>query len=249
MKLYQFPISHYCEKARWALQFKKAAFQQVNVPPGLHKLIIKRKAPTAKAPITVPLLVSDTTIIQGSGEIISYIDRVIPKNPLGFANENLQKESAELEIFLDEEMATLFRSIAYNIFLKDQKKLILFWSKNGPFYTRAWLTVAMPYIARMISQMYKTDTVYIAGYKDRFNAGMDRLDILCESSSFLVGDRFSRVDLTMAAILAPMLFPREHPYPSPVSLPTEFQQFCKEHAERPVLKRVAALYQQHRNRV
>ncbi len=246
MKLYQFPISHYCEKARWALQFKNARFQQVNIPPGLHNFIIKRNAPAALDPITVPLLIKGSEVIQGSGEIISYIDRVIPEYPLGFKNKNLQKEALDLEYFLDETVATLFRSLAYNIFLKDRKTLIQFWSTDGPIYTRTWLTLAMPFIGRAIRQMYQTDSIYIEGYKKQFSTALDRLDTLCESKTFLVGDRFSRADLTMAAILAPMVFPKEHPYPSPVPLPDEFQQFCNDHAQRPVLTRIAELYRQYR---
>ncbi|HKX12345.1 MAG TPA: glutathione S-transferase N-terminal domain-containing protein, partial [bacterium] len=34
--LYQFPISHYCEKARWALAFKEIPYRIVNLAPGLH---------------------------------------------------------------------------------------------------------------------------------------------------------------------------------------------------------------------
>lgn len=246
MKLYQFPISHYCEKARWALEFKNAAFQQINVPPGLHRFLIKCKATSAIEPITVPLLLSGSEVIQGSGEIISYIDRVIPDKLLGFSNQKLQKEALELEYFLGETVATLFRSLAYNILLNDRKTLIRFWSSDGPFYTQAWLTLAMPFLARAIRQMYKTDSIYIADYKNQFNHALDRLDTLCESRKFLVGERFSRTDLTMAAILAPMDFPKQHPYPNPAAFPDEFQQFCKEHADRPVLKRVNELYRQYR---
>jgi glutathione S-transferase len=247
LKLYQFPISHYCEKARWALQFKNAVFEQINLPPGLHKIMIKRKAPSAKSPITVPLLTAGAEVIQGSGPIISYIDRMILEKPLGFSDRHLQEQSAELEFFLDETIATLLRSIAYNMLLKDRKYLISFWSMDGPFYTRAWLTLTIPYLARLIKQMYKTDPGHVAEYQDRFNAGMDRLDRVCESHRFMVGDRFSRADLTLAAILAPLNFPKEHPYPNPAPLPDELQRFCEEHSRRPTLIRVSELYREYRH--
>ncbi len=246
-KLYQFPISHYCEKSRWALEFKKADFQLINVPPGLHKLMIKRKFPSAKSPITVPLLIAGEQVIQGSGPIISFIDERIPEKQLGFTDRQLQKETIELEVFLDDTIGCLLRSIAYNILLNNRKNLIAFWSQGGPFYTRAWLTLAFPYLARVVERMYKAGHADVAKHIGLFNAGMDRLDKLCESMPFLIGDRFSRADLTMAAILAPLNFPKEHPYPNPVPLPDEFQRFRQEHSQRPALRRVAAIYREFRH--
>ncbi|MCI0652931.1 MAG: hypothetical protein L0Y39_00420 [Methylococcaceae bacterium] len=166
---------------------------------------------------------------------------------MGFYEEDLHEESAAMESFLDETIATLLRSIAYNILLKDRKILISFWGLDGPFYSKAWLTLTVPYLARLIKQMYKTDSVYIGDHKDRFNAEMDRLDRVCESKPFLVGNRFSRCDLTMAAILAPLNFPKEHPYPNPVPYPDEFQIFCGEQCQRPALKRVAEIYRDYRH--
>ena len=34
--LYQFPISHYCEKVRWAMDYKKLEYKAKNLLPGLH---------------------------------------------------------------------------------------------------------------------------------------------------------------------------------------------------------------------
>lgn len=242
LKLYQFPTSHYCEKARWAMDYKKAAYEAINLAPGLHRILIKRKAPAAKAPITVPVLVAGTEVIQGSGEIIDYIDRAIPEKPLGFTEQRLQKDCAELEVFLDETIAKPLRAIAYHILLKDHKHLIAIWSKDCPFYTRAWLTLAMPYLARLLQRMYQTDAACVAGHKKRFNLGMDRLDKLCESRPFLIGDRFSRTDLTMAAFLAPLTASDQR------LLTDEFRHFCEEFTQRATLKRALTLYQNYRNR-
>ncbi|MGH8559451.1 MAG: glutathione S-transferase family protein, partial [Methylococcales bacterium] len=244
--LYQFQFSHYCEKARWVLQLKNAAFQQINIAPGLHKIIIHCKAPSVQSPITVPILIAGDQVIQGSGQIIDYLDRVIPEKPLGFDQEDLQKECAALEYLLNETIATSLRSIAYTIFLKHRKFLISFWSLDGPWYCKTWLTIALPYLERVIERLYKADSDHLAEHENRFNAGLDHLDKLCESQPFLVGNRFSRCDLTMASLLAPLNFPKQHPYPNPLPLPDEFQRFCEIHRQRPVLGRVAEIYREYR---
>ena len=50
IKLYQFPISHYCEKIRWALEYKGLEYRKVNLLPGFHiktttKLVGKSSVP------------------------------------------------------------------------------------------------------------------------------------------------------------------------------------------------------------
>jgi glutathione S-transferase len=247
LTLFQFPISHFCEKARWALEFKKADYEPVNLPPGLHRLMIKRQFPAAQSPITVPVLAAGERVIQGSGPIISYLDDAMPEKPLGFAEPHLRNESIELEAFLDDTLGGLLRSICYGFLLSDRRQLIAFWSLGGPFYTRAWLNLVYPYLARAVAKTYKTGQADVAKHIELFNAGMDRLDTLCESRPFLIGDRFSRADLTLAAILAPINFPNEHPYPFPGPLPDGFQRFREEHSRRPAVRRVAAIYRDYRH--
>ena len=70
--LYQFPISHYCEKARWALDYKHVDHKVKNLLPGIHVKTTKKLAPRS----SVPVLVHDNKAIQGSNHIISYLDEV-----------------------------------------------------------------------------------------------------------------------------------------------------------------------------
>ena len=61
LTLYQFPISHYCEEARWALDWKGLEYRRVNLLPGLHLARSRKMA----ARTSVPILVSADTIVQG----------------------------------------------------------------------------------------------------------------------------------------------------------------------------------------
>lgn len=50
MKLYQFTFSHYCEKARWALEYKGIAYQPVNLLPGSHLRTMQKLTPKERPP-------------------------------------------------------------------------------------------------------------------------------------------------------------------------------------------------------
>ena len=45
-RLYTFTISHFAEKARWALDYKRIHYQEKRLVPGSHVPIVKRMAPS-----------------------------------------------------------------------------------------------------------------------------------------------------------------------------------------------------------
>jgi hypothetical protein len=76
--LYEFPHSHFCEIARWALDYKRIAYRSVCLLPGLHVWKMKRLAGAS----SVPVLVDGGEVVRGSGRIVDYLDRVYPDRPL-----------------------------------------------------------------------------------------------------------------------------------------------------------------------
>ena len=45
MTLFQFPISHYCGEARWALEYKGIDYRIKNFVPGPHTAALRKLAP------------------------------------------------------------------------------------------------------------------------------------------------------------------------------------------------------------
>ena len=68
-KLYVFAISHYCEKARWALDHFGIAYRLQHTAPGLNRVIAKRLGATAGS---LPFLAAADGVIAGSGAIIDW---------------------------------------------------------------------------------------------------------------------------------------------------------------------------------
>ena len=67
LKLYQFAISHYCEKIRWALDYKGLNYETVNLLPGQHVKTIRKLTGEASS---VPVLDHDGHVVQGSAAIL-----------------------------------------------------------------------------------------------------------------------------------------------------------------------------------
>jgi glutathione S-transferase len=66
-QLITFGISHYCEKARWALDWHGVDYDEIGRPPGLHFILAKR---CGAKDTTLPILLDGKRVIQGSDAII-----------------------------------------------------------------------------------------------------------------------------------------------------------------------------------
>ena len=61
-RLITFGISHFCEKARWALDWHAIDYKEIGWPPGLHRILAKRCGAQGT---TLPILLDGDTVIQG----------------------------------------------------------------------------------------------------------------------------------------------------------------------------------------
>ncbi|HET9395738.1 MAG TPA: glutathione S-transferase N-terminal domain-containing protein, partial [Nitrospiraceae bacterium] len=104
-ELYDFTFSHYCEKARWALDFKNVTYTPRHLLPGFHARITRSIAPLS----CVPVLVADGAVIQDSTEIINFLDKTMPDPPLTPRDPDQANEAIEWEEFLDREVGVTLR--------------------------------------------------------------------------------------------------------------------------------------------
>ncbi len=77
-ELLQFPYSHFNEKARWALDYKRLPHRRRNLLPGPHVLQLKRLTGRTQ----VPVLRLGDRLVSGSAQIIDELERRVPEPPL-----------------------------------------------------------------------------------------------------------------------------------------------------------------------
>ncbi|MGK4455608.1 glutathione S-transferase N-terminal domain-containing protein, partial [Klebsiella pneumoniae] len=64
------PPSHYCERARWALDLQRIVYDEERLAPGTHLLRVKRLGAAATS---LPLLLlEDGSLCQGSDRILDW---------------------------------------------------------------------------------------------------------------------------------------------------------------------------------
>lgn len=240
IKLYQFPISHYCEKIRWALDYKGLDYKTINLLPGLHIKTTKRMAKYS----SVPVLSDEEAVIQNSHEIITYLDETYPQKSLTPSDEPIRLEALKWEKYLDAELGIHVRVCCYHILLAYPKIVIPFFTHNGPWYgstliklSYAKLNAKMRYFMKINDASFKESKVKLLEVITKIS---DRL----QDNEFLVGDRFSRADLTAASLLAPLVMPEGYGLNWPKTIPDELQILMNEFKDK--IAWVEEVYKEYR---
>jgi glutathione S-transferase len=224
LKLYQFPISHFCEKVRWALEFKNIDYEIKSLIPGLHTLKTKKLAPET----SVPILTHDDKAIQGSIEIISYLDNTFLAQNLTPKELKIKKGALKWEEYIDREIGNNVRLCCYHILLKYPDVVIPFFTQNGPWYGKLFLAVMFSKLKTKMMQHMKLNDISAKKAKQDLRIAIDKLYSHYQEHEFLVGNQFSRADLTAASLLAPLCMPDKYGLNWPDKLPEPMEELVAE---------------------
>lgn len=244
IELYGFTISHFVEKARWALDFKGVPYRWIALLPGPHLRQVKRIAPRS----TVPVLRDGDTVVQGSSEILDYLGERYPERPLTPTSKEEREEARELETRFDRVIGKATRRIFYSHALSNRRLTLWFFTQGGPRWGPAFYAVAYPFIARAIGGLYKTTRENADRDELRLTAFLAEIEERLEGRPYLVGDHFSRADLTLAALLSLMWSPPERPieWPPEELYPPDLWAWLQQDAARPLRDYVLRMYRDHR---
>jgi glutathione S-transferase len=244
-RLITFGISHFCEKARWALDWHGISYREISWPPGLHQVLAKRCG--AKG-TTLPILLDDETVIQGSGAIIDWaetkgLDPARSLTPIANA-----VEAQEIERRTDAVIGIHVRRLAFAETLPSQSHLVkpaLFHGASG--WHRLVGNMMWPVARRIMMRMYDISPGAASESRSKLEAELDWLDgKLADGRAYLTGDRFTRADLTVASLLATFARPQEMPIYHDLVGPDALAADVERWRKRPVMRWVIALYRTHR---
>jgi len=238
--LYQFPISHYCEKVRWTLDHKGVDYKVKNLLPGLH---VKTTTKLVKRS-SVPVLEHSGKAIQNSSVILDYLEQQFPQNSLIPSDPKLLAEVREWEAYCDVELGLHVRCYCYHILLDHPYLVIPFFTKGNawwsPYFFKAFFSKLEPKMRRWMK--INEETAQEA--EIRIEAALDKINERLKGREFLVGDSFSRADLTAAALLGPLIMPMGYGLDWPTDVPTRLQEMMHKNADK--LQFARKLYENYR---
>jgi glutathione S-transferase len=241
-ELWQFTSSHFNEKARWALDFKRVPHIRHSLIPGFHVPVIKRM--TGKT--HVPVLKLNGAAISDSSKIIEALERAYPEPALYPADPDERRRALELQDYFDEELGPYIRRwIFYVILPYPQFVRAAFVSHASPAAQLAQRAMS-PLIGVIMRRQMNINPATAEIARNKTLAAMDRLEHEVRPSGYLVSDRFTVADLTAAALLSPLVRPPEFPYKAAGPLPEPLAKIRDSVSTHRAFRWTLETYRQHR---
>ncbi len=131
--LWHIEVSHYNEKARWALDYKGIPYSSRVPMPGLHK--VSALVATRGKHQRLPVVEIDGRRIGDSTAIIAALEEHTPEPPLYPADPEARRRALALEDWFDEELAPELRRFVWHHTLADTDVVAqtLFSQAQAPF--------------------------------------------------------------------------------------------------------------------
>jgi glutathione S-transferase len=246
-ELHVFAISHYCEKARWALDVLGVEYVLRHLSPGVHIQVAQQ---LGAAGSSLPLLVvSRSRVIQGSSEIIAWGEssRAETARSLSPAPQ-LEAEARAIEQRLDDVAGVHVRRYYYSEALVEQPETVrTIFARDLPASERQALEQSWGGVRQLMIAMMDLGPEQWRESRQVVEGELDWLDgVLADGRRYLVGDGFTRADITAASLLAPLALPREHPTYGGLAVPPRSSADLARWSERPCVEWVRELYRAHR---
>jgi glutathione S-transferase len=242
MRLYTFHISHFSEKARFALDLSGLPYEEKQLLPGAHMLATRRRAKATSVPV---LEIDPKNVVQGSSAILDALESRLGFGALAVADAE-RSRAIELEALADRAFGRGLQTIFYSVLLDTPGAVADLWMQRGPRWGRAFYAVMMPFIGAALRRSYRANAKDAAAAREAFVRAFDETDRALEGRSYFFGETLSRVDVTVAALVAPVVQPKEHPFEWPDAQPPELVAFARSLEGRPTWDHVLRVYREQR---
>ncbi len=153
-RLITIPISHYCEKARWALERAGLPYTEERHVQGVHQIVARR----AGGRKTVPVLLAPEGVFAESEEILAYADESLPEELRLFPDEAaLRAEVESLSRWLDKGLGPDARRVMYTYMLEQRRLMLKVNNQGVPRWEGAAMTAFWPVMVRFANRELRID--------------------------------------------------------------------------------------------
>jgi glutathione S-transferase len=278
-------FSHYNERARWALDLAGIPYREVAYFPIFHMLPVlirqlifggEGKKDAASSPLSTPMLVlrrptGPALVLTDSVDIIRYADEeaglfareTTRKGRQEEVDQKLEKETETLQLLhndFGEVLGPAVRSYGYSAVLFDFSLYCsVAWNNSTPgIVQRIGWVLFSPLIILSLRGLLRAGPQYESKCQTQIRGIFARVGaLLADGRPFLGGSKMSELDISFAALSAPVMCisKSEGPFggrvgvawlPPLEAMPERMQTFAKELRATPAGEHVLKMYQQYR---
>lgn len=203
LELYQFELSHYCEKVRLILDYKGLPYRKIEITPGLGQVDLYRLSGQRQ----VPVLKDGSEVIADSTAIAKYLDQRYPERLIIPLDPKQRALCWLIEEWADE-----------SIGLNALKVMIGAFSQN-PTFRKALLPASTPDFLRNLVEAVPREALDVLGVgagfgpdaiksaRQAMQQNLESLTGLLQDSSYLLGNEPTLADFAVAGTTMYVKFP------------------------------------------
>jgi glutathione S-transferase len=240
------PISHYCEKARWALDWAGVAYRERAHLQVIHWIPVAR----AGGRKTAPVLVWGDRVFADSADILEEASaRGRPERALFPDDPAVAAEVRALQRDFDEVLGPAGRRWMY-FNLRGRRDIAIAYGCTGvPAWQRRGLPLVYPLVSRLIDRYLDVTPATAARSEAEVRSVFDSVaERLGDGRPYLCGERFGAADLTFASLAAALLMPPQYgvPLPQPDELPAAMAAKVREFRVHPAGAHALKMFREER---
>jgi glutathione S-transferase len=195
------PFSHYCEKARWALDLSTIDYREEAHAPLVHWFYTLPRTGTR----TVPVLITDKKKLTESSDIVRYASDTLPKEKSLYPEEHA-REIEELVARYDDKIGVPTRRLAW-CHVSESRTLFAELSKVLPSGEQRVIQRIEGGFRALMRRAFKVSPRARARMREKVLAELALVGERLNGRRYLVGDRFTAADLTLASLITPVIMP------------------------------------------
>lgn len=242
--LWHISISHYSEKARWALDHKGVPYRPRAPIPGAHMVVAAWL--TRGRNLTFPVIDLNGCHIGDSSEIIGALEERHPKPALYPADPAERRRALALEDWFDEQLGPYVRRFVFHELLRDPDRFVEVAGQAAPRAFELMGSVGQGVARALIGTRYRArDDASAERALAKVLTGFGRLEAELGKGDYLVGDAFGVADLTAASLLYPLVLPHEG-YLTVDRMPEPVERLRNELRGRRGYRWVQEMFRRHR---
>lgn len=200
--------SHYCEKARWALDYLNIEYQEEICTP-IFNMIHNRKY-KAK---TLPILLIDDLILKDSTDILQYLDKKTGYGTLYPIDGDEKKQVEELEDLFDKDLGTHTRRWAYFYILEREDLMIDIFCLGANPLEEAIFQTFFPIVKYMFKASMRINVQGAERSRSKIEQVFEKVEnLLSDGRKYLTGDKITAADITFSSLALPIILPNGYSF-------------------------------------
>jgi glutathione S-transferase len=197
------PPSHFCEKARWALEYAGVSYVEEPHAPMLHWAFVLPRTGTRTVPVLLrdgqPPLTSSRDILQHCDTLLPETERLYPE-PHAAAIRGLEDE-------LDRGLGVATRRLAYCFVARSAPLFRAGFSSALPKVESTVVDLLSPVFRFALGRAFKVSEAARVRTQAKVEQTFDDVARRLDGRPYLFGDRFTAAELTFVALASPVLAP------------------------------------------